>query len=35
VNDDVFPERHVVRNAVVRQQVTAFFIVENHVLHVN
>ena len=30
VDLDVFPERHVVGNAVVRQQVSAFFIFEDH-----
>ena len=30
VDLDVLPERHVVGDAVVRQQVRAFFIVEDH-----
>jgi hypothetical protein len=29
VESDVLPERHVVRNAVVRQKVSAFFIFED------
>jgi len=30
VDGDVFPERHVVGNTVVGQQVRAFFVFEDH-----